>query len=270
MYNTFYDLTYYGLAAGLALVLVATAVGTLLRRRELTDRRLRSAALGVASAAIGTLVALVVGVSLNAISSIVGDLVYQQVHFLIFYLGFGLVLYGIDRVAAANVASAPGPGAAARRLSSPLRLFAWGAFSASVLIACVFLLDPSTYTTAQAGGRERFAQQGVFYLPLFTVLVIGAVGLPAIALVDRARGAARRRLFWFGAYAGFALVGMLREATVIPSSGEPYVDLLVAFGPFTLAGICLFLAGRSSPRPLPVADPTPPVGQFVAPLQPPR
>ncbi len=260
MYNTFYDLTYYGLAGGLAVVLVATAGGTLVRRRDMTDRWSRAAALGVSSAALGTLLPLVVGVSLNAVASITGDLFYQQAHFLLFYLGFGLVLYGIDRVAAANMAI----------VASPLRVFAWGAFAASVAFAGYFLLDQSTYTVAQADGRERVAQQGVFFLPLFTVLLIGAVGLPAVALVSRARGAARRQLFWFGAYAGLAFLGMLREATVTPSSGEPFVDLLVAFGPFTLAGICLYLASRSVAQVLPVTDQSRPRRRLAARWQPPR
>ena len=48
------------------------------------------------------------------------------------------------------------------------------------------------------------------------------------------------------------LLGMLREATIIPATNQPILDLLLAFGPFTLAAFCLFRAAsiRSGRTPI--------------------
>jgi hypothetical protein len=106
------------------------------------------------------------------------------------------------------------------------------------LFAARVLVDPASYTTSHG----RVAQQTVFYLPLVVVLVIGLVLMLALAAQDAGDRALRRARLWFGGFSGLALVGVLREATVIPSSGEPLVDLLVAFGPLVLAGFCLGLS----------------------------
>jgi Na+-translocating ferredoxin:NAD+ oxidoreductase RNF subunit RnfB len=45
---------------------------------------------------------------------------------------------------------------------------------------------------------------------------------------------------WLAAFAGLGLIGVLREAQVIPSSGDPLVDVLVAFLPFVACGLCVF------------------------------
>jgi hypothetical protein len=38
------------------------------------------------------------------------------------------------------------------------------------------------------------------------------------------------------------LLGMLRESNILPATNQPIVDLLLAFGPFTLAALCLLRA----------------------------
>jgi hypothetical protein len=100
---------------------------------------------------------------------------------------------------------------------------------------------PASYTVS----RGRVAQQAIFYLPLVVVLVIG-LELP-LALAAREAGdrALRGARLWFAGFSGLALVGVPPEVTVIPSSGEPLVDLLVAFGPLVLAGFCLGLSELS-------------------------
>lgn len=47
---------------------------------------------------------------------------------------------------------------------------------------------------------------------------------------------------WLAAFAAFVLVGVLREATIIPSTDETLLDLLLAFVPFTVAVLCLYRA----------------------------
>jgi hypothetical protein len=38
------------------------------------------------------------------------------------------------------------------------------------------------------------------------------------------------------------LLGMVRESNILPATNQPIVDLLLAFGPFTLAALCLLRA----------------------------
>jgi hypothetical protein len=158
-----------------------------------------------------------------------GDLVGHQLRFALFYVGFGLVLAGMEHLA--------------WPLGTGSRTYRWrwlgrSAYGAAIVLAAPFLLDPASYTTSHG----RVAQQTVFYLPLVVVLLIGLVLTLALATREPCDRALRRARLWFGAFSGLALVGVLREATVIPSSGEPLVDLLVAFGPLILAGFCLGLS----------------------------
>ncbi|HEV2389781.1 MAG TPA: hypothetical protein VGS04_03560 [Nitrososphaerales archaeon] len=85
---------------------------------------------------------------------------------------------------------------------------------------------------------RHVAQQAVFWLPPFVVSVAGAVAVLFFALKLR-DSAVRRHAVWFGSFFGLELIGMLRESALIPSSGDPLVDLLVAFIPFTAGGLCL-------------------------------
>ena len=87
-------------------------------------------------------------------------------------------------------------------------------------------------------GGARVAQQVTWFAPVVTVLAIAATTATA-RVVNRASARWRSSTAWFGCFAGLTLVGVLREATIIGSSGEPIVDLLVAFGPLTLGGMCL-------------------------------
>ena len=43
---------------------------------------------------VGALLTLVAGFSLDALRSATDDLVYQQAHFALFYVAFGLILWG--------------------------------------------------------------------------------------------------------------------------------------------------------------------------------
>lgn len=172
------------------------------------------------------------GVGLNLVSPLTGDLLYQQVHFTIFYLGFALLLHGIEALAWPTAASPS---------SRRLRWLGRGAFGLAVAVAAVYLYDPASYTAS----GHHVAQQGVFYLPLVVVLLLGATVPTAVALARPDERALRTARLWFAAFATLAFVGMLRESTLLPSSGEPMVDLLLAFGPFALGGVCLWLSARS-------------------------
>ena len=47
--------------------------------------------------------------------------------------------------------------------------------------------------------------------------------------------------------------GTLREATLIPSTDEPLVDLLLAFVPFTIGAFCLYHAAGVGVRRMPAS-----------------
>ncbi len=240
METVIFDATYRTLSGIMALILLATAGWALLRRRRSTDAATRAVALGVAVTALGVELALVVGVGLDAIRASTGDLFYQQAHFAVFYIAFGLILTAVDAVAGAARGATLSRGPSRGWLAA--RLAAWGAFVLSVTVAGAFLVQAGALPGATGG---RVPQQAVFYLPVFVVLGLAALVLGGVALTGR--GPLRAVCAWFAAFAALIFLGMLREATILPSSGEPLVDLLVAFGPFTAASMCLFLGGRSVP-----------------------
>ena len=124
------------------------------------------------------------------------------------------------------------------------RIFLWAAYVLSVAVAAAYLFNPATYTITTSGSGQHYAQQRVFFLPLFLTLVAGVVGLSTAAVRSRAAPLGRH-LVWLDLFAGLLFIGLLREATLIPSSGVPLVDLLVAFGPFTAGGFCLLVSVRS-------------------------
>jgi hypothetical protein len=240
METMIFDATYRALSAITALVLLATAGCALLRRRRSADAAGRSVALAVAITALAVEFVLVVGVGSNALRASTGDLFYQQAHFAAFYIGFGLVLAAVDALIA--VARQTDLIRRSGRAWTAARLIGWGTFALAVTVACAFLVQAGALPGATGA---RVPQQAVFYLPVFVVLGLAVLALGGAALTDR--GPLRAVCGWFAAFAALLFLGMLRESTILPSSGEPLVDLLVAFGPFTAASMCLLLGGRAVP-----------------------
>jgi hypothetical protein len=230
-----FELIYYGLATGLAVVLLTTAVKGMRLRRLLPDRTSRASALGVALAAIGVETTLVAGVTLDALRPVTGDLLYQQVHFSIFYLGFALVLSGVDQVASSQPTLTPVRAWAAARAGI------WIAYAGAVGFSVWLLANAGAAATAQQRALHHVPQQPAFFLPLLLVLAVSTVVLAWLATTRGAARETRGLVAWLSAFTGLVLIGCMREATIIPSSGEPLVDLLVAFGPFAAAGVCLSL-----------------------------
>ena len=225
-----FDLTYYGLSALMLGMLGYTAVAGFMVRHQLAGPPARSEAVGVSLAALGALLTLVSGVVFTDLNraGLVGDLVYQQAHFSLFYVGFGLILYGVM--------------ASRRRW----RVALWAGFTAAIVIASVFLFNPSSYSFTENGTHVNAVQQLVFFLPLFFVTAAGVLLLPFGAERSRAHP------IWFALFCGAILIGLLREATIIPTLGDPELDLLVAFVPFALGSFFLlmtvrFLAVESAP-----------------------
>lgn len=234
MKNFIFELLYYGLSGVLFLILLYTAYRGFVSRRGITEPKIAHQAWGLGCVALGLAIALLGGVSLDTLmkSGVIGDLFYQQVHFSIFYLGFGLIVYGI--VAAAWPANQNDPA------RSRIRLGLWVLYVLSVIVAAYYLFVPSALVITVSGGVQHVAQQPIYFVPLFFTLLVELIAIPFLA-----RNSSRKVAAWWALFVGLVLVGLLREATVIPSTGEPILDLLLAFGPFTLGGLCLWMSLRT-------------------------
>jgi hypothetical protein len=218
-----FDLSYYGLSMVMLGMLGYTAVAGFALRPALSRLRERTEAVGVSLAALGALLTLVSGVVSTDLdrAGLLNDLVYQQAHFSLFYVGFALILFGVI--------------ATAHRW--PLLL--WLGFAVTCVIAAIFLFDPGSYTYTQSGTRINAVQQVVFYLPLFYVTAAG------VLLLSLRATRAHLHPVWFAIFCAAILVGLLRESTLIPTLGDPELDLLAAFVPFVAGTVCLFLTVRS-------------------------
>jgi hypothetical protein len=227
MYDTVFEILYWSLGGIMLVAFIAAIARSAAGLRRPSADRLQAE--GILAIGIGASVTLVAGFSLNALRSVTGDLFYQQVHFALFYVAFGMILWGFDRVGMfGDHASRPGRAA---------RTMVWAAFALATGLAVVGLLTPDSYRIV-SGGEERYVQQPLFFLPLFVVLAAGAARL-RIWLDPDERGMMRS---WLAALAACMLLGMVRESNILPATNQPIVDLLLAFGPFTLAALCLLRA----------------------------
>ena len=210
------DLIYVTLSVVLGVVLAATAM-----RGARAPGRVR----GFAWIALGLLVTLVAGVGLNAAKDLTGDLVFQRLHFAIFYVGFAVLLWGVR--GAGNLGDRPDV------LWVGLLVYAL-----SVGIAAYGLTDPSTFRSVAASGEVRYIQEPTFYLPLITAL---GIALTAGVAGVRRHGGDRRVDISLAAFALLSLIGVLREAAILPGLGNPELDIVSIFLPIAGATICLFV-----------------------------
>ena len=128
-----------------------------------------------------------------------GDLVYQQGHFIAFYVAFGLVLWAFDR--------AEMTGNRTSRVGRLFRSIVWGAFGAATAVATLALLSPDGYRIATRGD-VRYVQEPLFFLPLMVAIAVGAAWLPTW-FSGHGRLTVR---CWLSTVAAFLLLGMLRES----------------------------------------------------------
>jgi hypothetical protein len=236
-YNTVYDTVYYSLTVASTLLLVYATFLGFKKRHNLANPTYRNQALGIALAALGFAITISGGVFLDILTKrgIISDLLFQQSHFSILYIGLAMILFGID----ASLLTAQKLQSLVNNLHvKQQRIFLWSIFIATTAISVFFLF------TLSAGPSQHVSQQLVFYLPIIFVILAGIIELPVLAIISK-KSPLRKHLTWFSLSLFLILVGALREATIIPSSGEPLIDLLVGFGPFTAASICLYLSIRS-------------------------
>lgn len=237
-YNTVYDTIYYSLTVASTLVLIYATFLGFRKRHNLSDPTYKNQALGIALAAFGFAITIFGGVLLDILTKkgIISDLLFQQLHFPILYVGLAMILFGID--ASLLTVQKLFKSVVNNLHVKQQRIFLWGVLIATTAISMFYLF------TISVGSSQHVVQQPVFYLPVIFVILVGIIELPILAIISK-NSPIRTHLTWFSLSMFLILVGALREATVIPSSGEPLIDLLVAFGPFTAASVCLYLSARS-------------------------
>lgn len=238
-----FDLIYYTLAATIVLALGYTVLVGFKIRLTLIDKLRRDQIYGLSLAALGMGVSVIGGVLLTDLSrgGRLNDVFYQQARFSISYIGAALILYGID--SAVSAARLTDPFLRDERRWVLVRITVWTLFGAAIVIAAFYLFNSHTYTYTYSGNRQNAVQQQVFYLPLFAANLAGVV-LALLSLRSK-DPFLRRHLIWVSLFPAFVVVGLLREAMIIPVLGNPLIDMLVAFIPFTLAAISLCVAVRS-------------------------
>ncbi|MDA4130832.1 MAG: hypothetical protein OK457_08685 [Thaumarchaeota archaeon] len=239
MYSTFFfDLTYYVLALAMSAILVATTLVGLRVRSKFSDSHDRGKALGISLAPLAALITLVGSVVFltQYRSGAIDGFLDLQAQFSAAYLGFVLLLYGIDRSLVSNLQLG--------KNRKHFRILMWCAFILTVAVSSVFLFNPTTYTVTHVGSQEYVAQQVVFWFPLFLTLLIGALTSFQISL-NSSEKLSSRYSFWFGLFSVFVFFGTLKESNVIPSSGDNLTDLLLAFVPFIVGSFCILMSALS-------------------------
>lgn len=237
-YNTVYDTLYYALAAASTLMLIYATFLGFKKRHNFSNPTYKNQALGIALAALGFAITIFGGVFLDTLtkSGIISDLLFQQSHFSILYVGLAMILFGID--ASLLTAQKLFQSHVSNLHVKQQRILLWVVFLATTAISVFYLF------TLSAGPSQHVGQQLVFYLPIIFVILVGIIELPILSVISK-NSPLRKILTWFGLSMFLIFVGALREATIIPSSGEPLIDLLVGFGPFTAASVCFYVSIRS-------------------------
>jgi hypothetical protein len=233
-----FDSLYYSLSVTMILVLIVATILGLKIRSGITDANNRRIALGTSLAALGALIIIAETVPLLAMyrDSLLGGFLYQQLQFSIAYIGLGIVLYGIDITLLSKMQIGV--------KHSWLRIFVLSIFFLALAFSSSHLFNPSTYAVTYSGSVEHAAQQLVFWLPMFLTLIVGATAA-SVVFIRTSGTPLRPYAIWFALFFALILVGALRESTIIPSFGDPFTDLLVAFTPFVAGSFCILMSARS-------------------------
>src|SRR5579871_4123707 len=189
MQTIVFDATYYALSIAMISLLSTGAIFGLWKSRRLGSKT----TLGMGLVSLGGLIVIIDSVILISLSrnGPFNGFLYQQVQFSVAYTAFALVLYGLDRILFSQLVT----GDQLRRA----RFFAWGTYIFSIGGASLFLFNPATYRVTIVGSQVYVAQQLVFWVPLFLVLVGGAL-TSAIAIFRSNNLQIRKYAGWSGLF----------------------------------------------------------------------
>jgi hypothetical protein len=238
--NAIFDPTLYALTAVVVVVAALTTLLCISARNTFADQRQKSRVLGTGVCALGYAVVIIAAIVLLTLmrADVVNGFVYLQAEFGVAYVACAMILYGVDKAVFPMKELANQLSDARREFG--VRAAIWASFLVTLGIALAFLLNTSTYTVSSTGSVQHVAQQGIFWLPAFFVVAVGAVSVPASA-VRHSQGAIRRQAIYLALFFLLVPIGMSKESNLIPSLGDPLLDMLVAFVPFTAASSCLLV-----------------------------
>lgn len=234
--DRYFDTIYYTLAILIFLALSYSAMAGLRLRARVTKPLIKRRALGVASAAVGTVIALLGGLFADAFLK--SSIYFQQARFISYYAGFTLITAGLVSTTAAVQVSYPLPKVLSQ--SKVLSLIIWFLFLGTLAISVFYLVDPQTFIYNPSGHQ---VQRVIYWIPMLAVTFAGTVLLFLLAFEIK-DSSQREYLFWMGAFAALLFVGLLRESLILPDLGDPLANLLIAFIPFTIGSLCLGFGSR--------------------------
>ena len=225
--DRYFDLIYPTLNVLFVVGLAGAVILGVVQSRRATLPAERLLGRGGAISAVGTAITLAGGLFADALLK--SSYWFQQVRFGIYFVGFALVIIGLNSIIRAAIGTREGNIARMPRLLAAL-------FVICCAIAIVFLALPSTFVLNQY--REQI-QLPIYWLPLLVGSLAGSIMLFAVA---RSAGELRRRATYAGVFAALLFFGLLREAGIIPDLGDPIVNLLISFIPFVVAAGFLDIA----------------------------
>jgi hypothetical protein len=243
--NLVFDPTYYALTA-LVLVLSSSSFFIALRNRgKFVDSRKEGAALGIGLIALGFSVIFLIAFILLALFRIgsLGGFLYLQMEFILVYAGCTLVIFGVSKGMFSHRELDTPTHRRSFDIETMVRSAPWLAFVFSVGIALIYLFNPQTYTVTVVGGIRHVAQETIFWLPPFVTILVGALSALILTIKETER-TIRVAMTWLELFFVSEIVGLLKESNLIRSFGDPYVDLLAAYVPFTLGSIFLLMSAR--------------------------
>jgi len=240
--TTTFDLIYYLFTIVTILTLGTAIFLGVLRNRSTKEKSLRNLRIAVVLVSSGAIIDFAWAVLLTALSrsggwwdSLSGGLFYQQATYSVIYAGTALVLFGITRSLQTFWESA------GIKTKTRASIALWITYLLAVVVSLVYLFNPGTYTITYSGIIAHVAEQRIFWLPAFLALAIGtaifSIGATKIANSSMRRGSILTALFCV-----LLFLGSLRESNIIPSTGDPLSDLLLAFAPFAASAFCLMLS----------------------------
>jgi hypothetical protein len=225
--DRYFDVIYPALNVLFIVGLGAAVIVGVVQSRRATLPAEKVLGRGAALAAVGTAVTLAGGLFADALLK--SSYWFQQVRFGVYFVGFALVIIGLNSIIRAAIETREGN-------VGRLPRFLAAVFVLCCAIAIVFLAVPSTFVLNQY--REQI-QLPIYWLPLLVGSLAESIALFAVA---RGAGGLSRRVSYAGVFAALLFFGLLREAGVIPDLGDPVVNLLISFIPFVVAAVFLDIA----------------------------
>ncbi len=223
------DAAYFGLSA-LALAGLSAMLFTCWRARGF-GRQKNAVFRGLIVTAFGMAVALVGGVLVRVMLD--RAVYYQQVRFVLFYLGFAAIVRGFIVILSSRVEGQVGG------CARIIRVFV-AIFALSVTVGLVLLFVPGAQVFNRYGEQVQ--------LPVYFAPMIVATAGGSVLFLRRVGGRRRRADVWVGVFALGLLIGVAQESGLVPVLGNALLGILGIFVPFAAAAWCLKAAASAADR----------------------